>query len=205
LLSEGLQNASRAEMISSDTAVVDLSGGVPTLAASAAPSLAASWLGDGQNPGFYEQVPPLSMFPAFAQALGREAVEGPAYRTQVIRRVLARIPGHPEAETTRGRRPEEPPAVVRAKSFLFFFALEDRYGTEVFHKATSAMLEARRGRGFELSDLIASFDQESHQYNTAEFVRLWMKHPGVPEEFRARYEGSAAAGNGVKVSASSDQ
>src|SRR5262249_8819047 len=119
LLSEGLQNASRAEMISSDTAVVDLSAGVPTLATSAAPSLAASWLGYGQNPGFYEQVPPLSMFPAFAAALGREAVEGPAYRTQVIRRVLARIPGHPEAETTRGRRPEEPPAVVRAKSFLF--------------------------------------------------------------------------------------
>ena len=71
-----------------------------------------------------------------------------------------------------------------------------------FRKATTAMLDARRGRGFEISDLIASFDQETHQYNTAEFVRLWMKHPGVPEEFRARYESAATAGNGARVSGS---
>jgi aminopeptidase N len=54
------------------------------------------------------------------------------------------------------------------------------------------MLYARRERGFELSDLIAAFERETHQ-NVAEFVRQWMKQPGVPEEFRARYEGTAAA------------
>jgi aminopeptidase N len=81
---------------------------------------------------------------------------------------------------------------VRAKSFLFFYALQDRYGRDVFRKAISHMLYARRERELEVSDLIAAFDQETHQ-STAEFVRLWMKRPGVPEEFRARYEGSAAA------------
>jgi hypothetical protein len=187
-----------AEMISSDTVMVDLSSGVPALAASAAPSLAASWLGYGQNPGFYEQVPPLSALPTFAAALAREAVEGPAYRTQVIRRALSRIPPNAETLSTHGKRPEEPTAVVRAKSFLFFYGLQDRYGADVFQKATTAMLDARRGRGFEISDLIASFDQESGKYNTAEFVRLWMKHPGVPEEFRARYQSTAPAGNGAK-------
>jgi len=185
------------EMISADTVMVDLSGGVPTLAASAAPSLAASWLGYGQNPGFYEQEPPLSMFPAFAAAVGREAVEGPTYRTEVIRRALARIPRRTDSAPPHGKRPEEPPAVVRAKSLLFFYGLEDRYGPEVFRKATSAMLEARRGRGFAISDLIASFDQESGKYNTAEFVRLWMKHPGVPDEFRARYENSSGNASAV--------
>ncbi len=94
-------------------------------------------------------------------------------------------------EKAAGREPEDP-AVVRAKSFLFFYALQDRYGKETFQKAISHMLDARREHGFELSDLIAAFDQETHQ-NAAEFVRLWMKRPGVPEEFRARYREAAAA------------
>jgi aminopeptidase N len=54
------------------------------------------------------------------------------------------------------------------------------------------MLYARRERGFELSDMIAAFEQETHQ-NVAEFVRLWMKRPGVPEEFRTRYGETAAS------------
>ncbi len=87
---------------------------------------------------------------------------------------------------------EEDSRVLRVKSFLFFYALQDRYGQETFRKATQYMLHARRERGFELSDLIAAFEEQTHQ-NVAEFVRMWMKHPGVPEEFRARYEGSAAA------------
>jgi aminopeptidase N len=52
------------------------------------------------------------------------------------------------------------------------------------------MLSARQGRGFNLSDLIAAFEQETHQ-NVAEFERLWMKHPGIPEDFRAHYEDSS--------------
>jgi aminopeptidase N len=53
------------------------------------------------------------------------------------------------------------------------------------------MLEARRGGGFNLDDLIAALEQEAHQ-NVAQFVRLWMKHPGVPEDFRVRYENASA-------------
>ena len=87
---------------------------------------------------------------------------------------------------------EENADVLRVKSFLFFYASQDRYGQETFRKATQGMLNARRGRGFDLNDLIASFEQETHD-NVAEFVRMWMKHPGVPEEFRARYELTTAA------------
>ena len=184
-----------AEMVSLDTTLVDLSGGMPKLVVAAAPSLASSWLGYAQSPGFYEQEPPLSALPAFAAWIGREAAEGTDSRTETIRRVLQLVP-----EKAAGRGPEDP-AVVRAKSFLFFYALQDRYGQGVFRKAISHMLSARKERGLEVGDLIASFDQETHQ-NAAEFVRLWMKRPGVPEEFRARYrEAAAATGQSEKETA----
>jgi hypothetical protein len=164
--------------------MMDLTGGAPEIAA-AAPLLAASWLGYGQNPGFFEQDPPLSALPAFAASLGREAVDGPQVRAQIIRRLLRTIPANSNAILP------EVDDVLRAKSLLFFYALQDRYGVQVFGAALSHMLYARRGGGFDLDDLIAAFEQEAHQ-NVAQFVRLWMKRPGVPEEFRARYENSAA-------------
>jgi hypothetical protein len=169
-----------SELVSADTLLIELSGGAPKFAA-AAPSLAASWLGYGQNPGFYEQQPPLSALPAFASALGREAIAGPSYRVKTIRRALRLIP----QEASAGK--VEDPTVMRAKSFLFFFALQDRYGREAFQRAINHMLSARQGRGFNLSDLISAFEQETHQ-NVAEFERIWMKRSGVPEDFRASYE-----------------
>ena len=174
-----------AEMASQDTAMADLSGGTPEIAA-AAPSLASSWLGYGQNPGFFEQAPPLYALPAFAASRGREAVEGPEVRERIIHRLLRVIPANPKPRTP------ESDDVVRAKSILFFYGLQDRYGRQIFSAAISRMLGFRRGGGFDLDDLIAAFEQETHQ-NVAEFVRLWMKHPGVPEDFRARYENAAAA------------
>ena len=175
-----------AEMASSDTLMVDLTGGIPEIAASAAPSLASSWLGYGQNPGFFEQTAPLSALPAFAASKGREAVQGSQIRVETIRRALRVVPVRADS-----RKPEDP-AVVRAKSLLFFYGLQDRFGQDVFNAALQHMLYARHGGGFDLDDLIAAFEQEAHQ-NVAQFVRLWMKHPGVPDDFRARYENTAAA------------
>lgn len=175
-----------AELASLDTLMVDATGGTPKLVATVAPALASSWLGYGQNPGFYEQDPPLSEFPAFAAATGREAVDGPEVRIAAIRRALQLIPR--EAAAAK----KDAPDVLLAKSFLFFYALQDRYGKEAFRNAVHHMLDARRGKGFDLDDLIAAFGQETHQ-NVAEFVRLWMKHPGVPADFRARYDGAPSA------------
>lgn len=175
-----------AEMASLDTVMVDLSSGTPEIVTAAGPSLASTWLGYGQNPGFFEQDPPLSALPAYAASTGREAIEGPQVRTNTIRHALTLVPVHSEPG-----KPEDP-SVVRAKSFLFFFGLQDRYGQDAFSKALSHMLYARGGGGFNLDDLIAAFEQETHQ-NVAEFVRHWMKRPGVPDDFRARYETSTGA------------
>jgi len=185
LLGEEKETVS-AEMVSPDALMVDLNEGMPKLAVATAPSLAACWLGYAQNPGFLEREPPLSALPAFAASIGREAAEGMDSRMETIRRALQLIP-----EKAAATGPEDP-AVVRAKSFLFFYALQDRYGQDVFRRAISHMLYARRERELEVSDLIAAFDQETHQ-SAAEFVRLWMKRPGVPEEFRAPYGESAAS------------
>jgi hypothetical protein len=185
LIFEGNEKPS-AEMASLDTVMVDLSTGTPEIAAAAAPSLASSWLGYGENPGFYEQDPPLSALPAFAASRGREAVLGAQVRTETIRRALRLIPVGSEP------RKSEDDTVIRAKSLLFFYGLQDRYGQDAFNKALSHMLYARRGGGFDLDDLIAAFEQEAHQ-NVAEFVRRWMKHPGVPDDFRSRYENAAGA------------
>jgi hypothetical protein len=192
LLGEDENASTTAEMISGDTMMVDLSGGAPKLAAAAAPSLAASWLGYAQNPGFFEQELPLALLPAFAASIGSDAAEGADARGETIRNALRLVPadGNPHQP--------EAPAVLRAKSFLFFYALQDRYGKEVFRKATAHMLYARRGKGFNLDDLMAAFEEETHQ-NVAEFVRQWMKQPGVPEEFRARYESASPATSRVSL------
>jgi hypothetical protein len=172
-------------LVSLDTLMIGFDGGAPKLAA-AAPALAASWLGYGQNPGFYGQQLPLSALPAFASVLGQEAIDGSSSRAETIRRALRIIPKSAVA------RNSEDQSVLRAKSFLFFFALQERYGPDVFRRAISHMLSARQGHGFDLDDLIAAFEEETHQ-NVAEFVRLWMKRSGVPDEFRARYENASAS------------
>jgi hypothetical protein len=176
------------EMISLDSAMIDPAPGLKKMALATAPALAASWLGYGQNPGFYEQDPPLSAFPAFAAAVGDEALNGAAERMETIRRALALVPKNSPPSA------KEDGAALYAKSFLFFYALQDRYGQETFRKAVRHMLDARRNTGFNLDDLIAAFDQEAHG-NAAAFVRLWMKHPGVPADFRAKYENTSAQKN----------
>lgn len=175
----------RAEIASLDSVLVDLSAGMPYISVAAAPALAASWLGYGRNPAFWEQEPPLSALPAFASAIGKEAIEGPSVRAEIIRRALAAIP------VQANKKAEGDTPLSREKSLLFFYALQDQYGVKIFSSALRHMIRARSGRGFGLDDLIAALDAETHQ-DVAPFVRFWLKHPGIPEDFRARYEDHAA-------------
>jgi len=78
-----------------------------------------------------------------------------------------------------------------SKSGLFLFALEDRIGRARFHEALKYMIQARRGRDFSLEDLIASLESESRQPQ-GQFVREWLKNPGIPDTFRARYSTAVA-------------
>jgi hypothetical protein len=210
LLTDNPAAAPSSELVSSDTVMVDTDQGAPQVAAAAGPALAASWLGYGRNPGFFEQTEPMALLPIFAAARSREQIDGPQARGETIRRVLRFVPqsaaGSPAAAPSTNSAPPasalfamphagppESAEVLRAKSLLFFYALQDRYGEKVFHDAIGHMLYARAARGFDLDDLIAAFEAEVHQ-NVAEFVRHWMKRPGVPADFRTRYERSQVSG-----------
>jgi len=173
-----------ADLASRDTLLVEPGAPPERLKAAVGPALAAGWLGYGQNPGFYEQQPPMSALPAFTAALARETISGPQTRREIIARALAEIPQHASQDSARN------PAVTRAKSLLLFYALQDRVGQEAFRKALEHMLYARQSRGFDVADLISALEQESHQ-TVGPFVREWIKRPGVPDEFRAQYGESA--------------
>ena len=174
-----------AEMISRDTILFDPRVALAKPEALTGPALASGWLGYGQNPGFYEQQPPMSALPAFAAALALERSNGTQVREQIIRRTLAQIPAHASPESNND------PAVSRAKSLLLFYALGQRVGADAFQKAIQHMLFARRQRGFDLSDLISAVEEESHQH-VGPFVRQWIRRPGVPDDFRATYSQSTA-------------
>jgi len=77
------------------------------------------------------------------------------------------------------------------KSALFLFALEDKIGRGSFHKTLKSMIQDRRGRDFRLEDLISAMESETNQPQ-GEFVRQWLKHSGIPDEFRARYSSNAS-------------
>lgn len=179
-------DTSVAEMISLDTLLIEKNTDASRMTVAAAPYLAASWLGYGRNGGFFDQQPPLCALPIFAAAVGREAVEGTAVRGQMIGNALKEIPEKGSGSNT------ETADAVRAKSFLFFYALRERYGEAAFRRAIQHMLSARQGRDFDLNDLIAAFEEETHE-NVAQFVRQWMKHPGVPEDFRESHGSATAA------------
>jgi len=77
------------------------------------------------------------------------------------------------------------------KSALFFFALEDKIGRGSFHKTLKSVIQDRRGRDLRLEDLISAMESETNQPQ-GEFVRQWLKHSGIPDEFRARYSSHAS-------------
>ena len=193
----GTASRGSADMISRDTILFNQSGALSKPEALAGPALAAGWLGYGQNPGFYEQQPPMSALPAFAAALALEASEGQHVREEIIHRALTQIPAKASSQS------ENDAAIVRAKSLLLFYALRDRVGADAFQKGIQHMLYARRQRGFNITDLISALEQESHQA-IGPFVRQWVKHPGISDEFRATYSQSNTRSTGQQTSAAEE-
>jgi hypothetical protein len=160
--------------------------------------LARTWMGYGRNPRFEALLPPLGELPLYAAAVAEESLEGTNARTSRIVEAIGDYDRAQEADAAEKSRASKKELgvftdefVYRSKSLLFFFALEDQFGRENVHRALHDVVQARKGRGYNLNDLIAALETNTHQ-NAAEFVRLWRKHPGIPGEFRARYAGQLA-------------
>lgn len=152
-----------------------------------ADSLARTWLGYGSGPEFERQFP-MKALPDYAVEMTRESLKGAKSRAEFIAARLREVPRDAKKEEKESERRS------RDKSLLFFFGLEDQFGREHLHAALRNMVSARRGRGYDLNDLIAAVEAEAGK-PVAPFVRLWLKHPGIPEEFRARYAAPAAPAN----------
>jgi hypothetical protein len=184
----GSENARSARLISRDSVLFKSGETMGSLEAAAGPALAEGWLGYGQNPGYYEQQPPMTALPAFATAMAMEASSGRKVTDEIVRRALREIPERPAASSI------VPASVTRAKSLLLFYALRQRVGADAFQKALQHMLYARQSRGFDVTDLISALDEESHQ-EVGPYIRQWIKRPGVPDEFRKQFTGAINASN----------
>ena len=77
-------------------------------------------------------------------------------------------------------------AMRRTEKILFVCALEDRLGREVLNRGLRRMIQARRDLDWSIDDLRSALELESGQ-NLAEFFRVWLYQPGIPDDFRRRY------------------
>ena len=74
-----------------------------------------------------------------------------------------------------------------AKAELFLLALEAQCGKEKLRRALAWMVRSLRGKPVDYEDLRSALEAETRQ-NLSEFFRVWLNHPGIPGDFRARYE-----------------
>ncbi|MBZ5526419.1 MAG: hypothetical protein LAN71_00755 [Acidobacteriia bacterium] len=158
-----------------------------------AESLSKGWLGYGLGPDPQTAPQPMGSLPGYAGCLAREAARGPGARREFIEEGLRKYAEEQTTISESGGRAEEKKKAMQEmdrqspwKNLLFFFALEDQFGRDKLHAALQHMIQARRGRGYDLRDLLAALEQETSR-NVGEFVRGWVKHPGIAGDFRARY------------------
>jgi len=74
----------------------------------------------------------------------------------------------------------------RTRLDLFIIALEEKIGRDTFHRGLRRTIQARRGLDWSIDDLRSALELESGQ-NLAEFFRVWLYQPGIPDDFRRRY------------------
>ena len=111
-----------------------------------------------------------------------------AERSQLVRNFLN---GYLEAQKSASGSSEQLSAWAKdqadeLKRSLFVLALEDKIGREAFALGLRRMIQARRDLDWSIDDLRSALELESGQ-NLAEFFRVWLYQPGIPDDFRRRY------------------
>jgi hypothetical protein len=78
------------------------------------------------------------------------------------------------------------------KMELFMFALEDKCDQQNLTHAISDMVYALRGEEYGYTDFRAALEQQCHQ-DLGSLFRTWLTRPGIPPDFRARYESAGGS------------
>ncbi len=172
--------------------------------------LAYTWFGGISRVRFDEGPLPMDAVAPYAGWEAQAQEDGADSRAARIRRLLSDFDKH-SAECKEKIVLPLPPgqdgcsyAPAWTKSSLFLFAMEDRIGRAPFHQSLKYMVQARRGSDFRLQDLISAMEAESHQPQ-GQFVRLWLKHPGIPDDFRARYAMAVAPAANSSIANSNEE
>jgi hypothetical protein len=153
--------------------------------------LARTWFGWGVWPGPEDQIlmgRGVGLFGLVVAAEGRS----PAERRRMVTALLDRY--DESRRIAADRRLLEPPvSYSRAeristgyRAALFFVALEDLCGRDNLRAALQEIVRARGGDEVAHEEVRAAVEAASHR-DLAEMFRAWLNHPGIPDEFRARY------------------
>jgi aminopeptidase N len=81
------------------------------------------------------------------------------------------------------------------RAALFFVALENLCGRDNLRAAFQQIVRARRGDEVADEELRAAAEAAS-QRDLAEMFRTWLNRPGIPDDFRARYNNSPGSRGG---------
>jgi hypothetical protein len=137
--------------------------------------------------------------PEYAEAVVEEALNGQASRRDLVSRffqeyesALKEAVEKPLISTTK-QDPVEQRRIALAKAPLFFIALEDACGEESVRRGLAEVLTVLRGQKVGYPDLRAALENVTNK-DLAPMFRVWLYKPGIPDEFREKYE-SAKAGN----------
>jgi hypothetical protein len=90
--------------------------------------------------------------------------------------------------------PVEQRRIALAKAPLFFIALEDTYGEASVRQGLAQVVRLLRGQEVEYQDIRAALENETNK-DLAPIFRTWLYKPGIPAEFREKYQSAAAPKN----------
>jgi hypothetical protein len=92
------------------------------------------------------------------------------------------------------RDPVEQRRIALAKAPLFFIAMEDTYGEASVRKGLAQVVSLLRGQEVGYQDIRAAIENVTNK-DLAPIFRTWLYKPGIPAEFREKYQSAGAGKN----------
>jgi Peptidase family M1 domain len=163
-------------------------------------ALAHNWFGDEMYPTSEAAIAMGEGLPDYATIVIDEARSGPETRR---RRILDYLRRYQEASSRAAETPlgdtvltdhSEQRNIALAKAPLMYAALEDRCGEAPVRNGLKHLVTLLRGQEVGINDMRSAIEHTCGK-DLGEFFRVWLYAKGLPEDFRARYETSASAGN----------
>jgi hypothetical protein len=161
-------------------------------------AIAHNWFGEQIYPAPFAALGLGEGLPEYATIVIDEARKGEAGRR---RRVIEFLHKYDEASAkaveirlgvSKLSDPPEQRAISLAKAPLFFIALEDKCGEAPVRSALTRVVSLLRGQEVGYNDIRSAIEQTSGK-DLAEFFRIWLYEPGIPKDFRAKYEPASEA------------